>query len=203
MSCLYLGHCSRWCLFTQTPSHTHTHKGYPCTLAHTCSHPACIAQRCHFFGVGMQSWKDYFCKPCSASVTSPQEDMEYRMGSCIGVARSQVTPHLSDTAHRMAWQNETRMSGKTSVVVSAGRKGDEGEYLCRLGWRQGDIKEKACIFGCLVSYWPVVVGALEIKRVKGDGNGREKSGGGAKRSLTISVQCERGKEWQTWINGRH
>jgi len=39
-----------------------------------------------------------------------------------------------------------------------------------------------------------VVGALEIKRVKGDGNGREKRGGGAKRSLTISVQCERGKE---------
>ncbi|XP_073777046.1 transforming acidic coiled-coil-containing protein 2 isoform X16 [Danio rerio] len=41
----------------------------------------------------MQSWRDYFCKPCSASVTSPQEDMEYRMGSCIGVARSQAAVH--------------------------------------------------------------------------------------------------------------
>ncbi|XP_077092961.1 uncharacterized protein tacc2 isoform X6 [Siphateles boraxobius] len=41
----------------------------------------------------MQSWRDYFCKPCSVSVTSPQEDMEYRMGSCIGVARSQDTVH--------------------------------------------------------------------------------------------------------------
>ncbi|KAI7805207.1 putative transforming acidic coiled-coil-containing protein 2 [Triplophysa rosa] len=37
----------------------------------------------------MQFWKEYFCKPCSASVTSPQEDMDYRMGNCIGVARSQ------------------------------------------------------------------------------------------------------------------
>ncbi|XP_051507815.1 transforming acidic coiled-coil-containing protein 2-like isoform X3 [Myxocyprinus asiaticus] len=41
----------------------------------------------------MQSWKDYFCKPCSAAVTSPQEDMEYRMGNCIGVARSQAAVH--------------------------------------------------------------------------------------------------------------
>lgn len=33
-----------------------------------------------------------------------------------------------------------------------------------------------------------MVGALEMKRVKGDRNGREKRGGGAKRCLTISVQ---------------
>lgn len=39
------------------------------------------------------------------------------------------------------------------------------------------MKEKACIFGGLFSYWPVVVGAPEMKRVKGDGNGREKRGG--------------------------
>lgn len=72
----------------------------------------------------MQSWRDYFCKPCSASVTSPQEDMEYRMGSCIGVARSQVTPHLSDTADRMAKPNENEWEdiAGCSVVVSAGRK---------------------------------------------------------------------------------
>ncbi len=50
------------------------------------------------------------------------------------------------------------------------------------------MKENACIFGCLFSYWPVVVGAWEMKSMKGDGNGREKRGGGAKRCLIISVQ---------------
>ncbi|XP_039528577.1 transforming acidic coiled-coil-containing protein 2 isoform X15 [Pimephales promelas] len=65
----------------------------------------------------MQSWKDYFCKPCSASVTSPQEDMEYRMGSCIGVARSQaavntdkVSPLKEKSAHTDSVTTEPQVS---------------------------------------------------------------------------------------------
>ncbi|XP_073729422.1 uncharacterized protein tacc2 isoform X6 [Misgurnus anguillicaudatus] len=46
----------------------------------------------------MQFWKDYFCKPCSAAVTSPQEDMDYRMGNCIGVARSQAAVHTDEVS---------------------------------------------------------------------------------------------------------
>ncbi|XP_065152688.1 uncharacterized protein tacc2 [Paramisgurnus dabryanus] len=46
----------------------------------------------------MQFWKDYFCKPCSAAVTSPQEDMDYRMGNCIGVARSQAAVHNDEVS---------------------------------------------------------------------------------------------------------
>ncbi|XP_062256626.1 transforming acidic coiled-coil-containing protein 2 isoform X2 [Platichthys flesus] len=38
----------------------------------------------------MQFCRKVLCQPCSARVTSPQEDMEYRMGSCIGISHSQA-----------------------------------------------------------------------------------------------------------------
>ncbi|XP_061914426.1 transforming acidic coiled-coil-containing protein 2 isoform X7 [Entelurus aequoreus] len=34
----------------------------------------------------MQFCRRVLCQPCSARVTSPQEDMEYRMGGCIGIS---------------------------------------------------------------------------------------------------------------------
>ncbi|XP_055358264.1 mucin-12 isoform X10 [Betta splendens] len=37
----------------------------------------------------MQFCRKVLCQPCSARVTSPEEDMEYKMGSCIGISRSQ------------------------------------------------------------------------------------------------------------------
>ncbi|XP_050982843.1 uncharacterized protein tacc2 isoform X4 [Labeo rohita] len=81
----------------------------------------------------MQSWRDYFCKPCSASVTSPQEDMEYRMGSCIGVARSQAAVH-TDKASPVNNKSATAENGsvhtdpvKAEPQVSA----DEEEKLQR------------------------------------------------------------------------
>ncbi|KAK1905947.1 Myosin light chain kinase smooth muscle [Dissostichus eleginoides] len=37
----------------------------------------------------MQFCRKVLCKPCSARVTSPEEDMEYKMGSCIGISRRQ------------------------------------------------------------------------------------------------------------------
>ncbi|XP_036402602.1 transforming acidic coiled-coil-containing protein 2 isoform X4 [Megalops cyprinoides] len=41
----------------------------------------------------MQFCREYFCQTCSGAVTSPEEDMEYGMGNCIGVQRSQATAH--------------------------------------------------------------------------------------------------------------
>lgn len=38
----------------------------------------------------MQFCRKVLCQPCSARVTSPEEDMEYKMGSCIGISHSQV-----------------------------------------------------------------------------------------------------------------
>ncbi|KAJ4948575.1 hypothetical protein JOQ06_020108 [Pogonophryne albipinna] len=38
----------------------------------------------------MQFCRKVLCKPCSARVTSPEEDMEYKMGSCIGISRRQA-----------------------------------------------------------------------------------------------------------------
>ncbi|KAF4090398.1 hypothetical protein AMELA_G00051330 [Ameiurus melas] len=60
----------------------------------------------------MQFCRDYFCKPCSAAVTSPQEDMEYRMGSCIGVARNQAEVH----SEQVGSEAEKSTSGDNGVV---------------------------------------------------------------------------------------
>ncbi|TDH01112.1 hypothetical protein EPR50_G00176890 [Perca flavescens] len=38
----------------------------------------------------MQFCRKVLCKPCSARVTSPEEDMEYKMGSCIGISHRQL-----------------------------------------------------------------------------------------------------------------
>nr|XP_046258321.1 mucin-12 isoform X3 [Scatophagus argus] len=38
----------------------------------------------------MQFCRKVLCQPCSARVTSPEEDMEYKMGSCIGISRHQA-----------------------------------------------------------------------------------------------------------------
>ncbi|MEQ2286752.1 hypothetical protein AMECASPLE_005587 [Ameca splendens] len=38
----------------------------------------------------MQFCRKVLCKPCSARVTSPEEDMEYRMGSCIRTSHKQT-----------------------------------------------------------------------------------------------------------------
>ncbi|XP_070398441.1 microtubule-associated protein futsch isoform X6 [Nothobranchius furzeri] len=37
----------------------------------------------------MQFCRKVLCQPCSARVTSPEEDMEYKMGSCIRISRKQ------------------------------------------------------------------------------------------------------------------
>ncbi|XP_044069212.1 transforming acidic coiled-coil-containing protein 2 isoform X15 [Siniperca chuatsi] len=37
----------------------------------------------------MQFCRKVLCQPCSARVTSPEEDMEYKMGSCIGISHRQ------------------------------------------------------------------------------------------------------------------
>ncbi|XP_053088235.1 uncharacterized protein tacc2 isoform X3 [Pangasianodon hypophthalmus] len=60
----------------------------------------------------MQFCRDYFCKPCSAAVTSPQEDMEYRMGSCIGVARNQAEVH----SEKVSPEAEKSTSADNGVV---------------------------------------------------------------------------------------
>lgn len=39
----------------------------------------------------MQFCRKVLCQPCSARVTSPEEDMEYKMGSCIGISQRQVS----------------------------------------------------------------------------------------------------------------
>ncbi|XP_057703757.1 uncharacterized protein tacc2 isoform X3 [Corythoichthys intestinalis] len=41
----------------------------------------------------MQFCRKVLCKPCSARVTSPEEDMEYRMGGCIGISPKQTEAH--------------------------------------------------------------------------------------------------------------
>uniref|UniRef100_A0A3Q1G034 Transforming acidic coiled-coil containing protein 2 n=1 Tax=Acanthochromis polyacanthus TaxID=80966 RepID=A0A3Q1G034_9TELE len=48
----------------------------------------------------MQFCRKVLCQPCSARVTSPEEDMEYKMGSCIGIAHSQTEAHAESLTQR-------------------------------------------------------------------------------------------------------
>lgn len=57
------------------------------------------------------------------------------------------------------------------------------------------MQEKACIFGCLFACWPVVVGAWEMKSVKGDGNGRGKKRGRCKK-MPDNICTVRGERMQ-------
>ncbi len=85
-----------------------------------------------------------------------------------------------------------RMSGKTSPAVRwlsvQAEEGDEGEYLCWTGLTSGGYERKSMYFWLSLLILACSGRSLEMKSVKGDGNGREKKGGGAKRCLTISVQ---------------
>lgn len=49
-----------------------------------------LLRRCWALLPTMQFCRKVLCQPCSARVTSPEEDMEYKMGSCIGISRKQV-----------------------------------------------------------------------------------------------------------------
>ncbi|XP_076599308.1 transforming acidic coiled-coil-containing protein 2 isoform X16 [Chaetodon auriga] len=48
----------------------------------------------------MQFCRKVLCQPCSARVTSPEEDMEYKMGSCIGISRRQAEAHAESLTQR-------------------------------------------------------------------------------------------------------
>ncbi|XP_023281483.1 uncharacterized protein LOC111669427 isoform X1 [Seriola lalandi dorsalis] len=48
----------------------------------------------------MQFCRKVLCQPCSARVTSPEEDMEYKMGSCIGISHSQAEAHAESLTQR-------------------------------------------------------------------------------------------------------
>ncbi|XP_035848450.1 microtubule-associated protein futsch isoform X8 [Sander lucioperca] len=48
----------------------------------------------------MQFCRKVLCKPCSARVTSPEEDMEYKMGSCIGISHRQAEAHAESLTQR-------------------------------------------------------------------------------------------------------
>ncbi|XP_034753328.1 uncharacterized protein tacc2 isoform X5 [Etheostoma cragini] len=48
----------------------------------------------------MQFCRKVLCKPCSARVTSPEEDMEYKMGSCIGISHRQAEAHAESLTRR-------------------------------------------------------------------------------------------------------
>lgn len=73
---------SDWGTLVQTPRRVHGHSVAPPEI--------CLLWRCWAWLITMQFCRKVLCQPCSARVTSPEEDMEYKMGSCIGISHSQV-----------------------------------------------------------------------------------------------------------------
>ncbi|XP_072565790.1 uncharacterized protein tacc2 isoform X4 [Paramormyrops kingsleyae] len=66
----------------------------------------------------MQFFREHFCRPCSSSVSSPEEGMEYRMGNCIQVQRSQVTGRPEGS--RGTTENKDGEAGEEPVQVPPG-----------------------------------------------------------------------------------
>ncbi|XP_061601249.1 microtubule-associated protein futsch isoform X3 [Cololabis saira] len=48
----------------------------------------------------MQFCRKVLCQPCSARVTSPEEGMEYKMGSCIGISKKQTDAYAESLSGR-------------------------------------------------------------------------------------------------------
>ncbi|XP_004556144.3 uncharacterized protein tacc2 isoform X1 [Maylandia zebra] len=48
----------------------------------------------------MQFCRKVLCQPCSARVTSPEEDMEYKMGSCIGIPHGKAEARAESSTQR-------------------------------------------------------------------------------------------------------
>ncbi|XP_037534281.1 transforming acidic coiled-coil-containing protein 2 isoform X3 [Nematolebias whitei] len=65
----------------------------------------------------MQFCKKVFCQPCSARVTSPEEGMEYKMGSCIRIPRKQIEAE--------------RLSGGDDEVLLTGASSSQSGLLSR------------------------------------------------------------------------
>lgn len=86
MSQAHHGQCSAEHLLV-TEAHMQTQR-----RAHTLSEAPqiCLLWQCWLWPTTMQFCRKVLCQPCSARVTSPEEDMEYKMGSCIGISHRQV-----------------------------------------------------------------------------------------------------------------
>ncbi|XP_078787525.1 uncharacterized protein tacc2 isoform X9 [Oryzias latipes] len=67
-------------------------------------------------GLTMQFCRKVLCQPCSARVTSPEEDMEYKMGSCIGISPKQTEAQSLSGRDNKAWPTRTS-SGPPSPPV--------------------------------------------------------------------------------------
>nr|XP_057915202.1 uncharacterized protein tacc2 isoform X4 [Doryrhamphus excisus] len=66
----------------------------------------------------MQFCRRVLCQPCSARVTSPGEDMEYRMGGCIGISHRQAEAHAEKLSQRDAELLLTASSSSQQSLLS-------------------------------------------------------------------------------------
>ena len=89
--------------------------------------------------ITMQFCRKVLCKPCSARVTSPEEDMEYKMGSCIGISRRQVNRRgrmlsrgcLQCSIHAWEWMRRGNRLYQSGVFTQA--KADREKDLSSVG----------------------------------------------------------------------
>ncbi|KAM6997295.1 transforming acidic coiled-coil-containing protein 2 [Tautogolabrus adspersus] len=66
----------------------------------------------------MQFCRKVLCKPCSARVTSPEEDMEYKMGSCIGISHRQANAEAEGLTRKDDRAPLTKISTSQQSLLS-------------------------------------------------------------------------------------
>ncbi|KAM9727672.1 uncharacterized protein tacc2 isoform 4-T4 [Menidia menidia] len=66
----------------------------------------------------MQFCRKVLCQPCSARVTSPEEGMEYKMGSCIGISHKQTEARAGSLTGQDSQTLLTEASSSQPVLLS-------------------------------------------------------------------------------------
>lgn len=137
MSQAHHGLCSAMHFVTQAHTHTateactHTHSAAPAEI----ELPFLAMLSLHW--LTMQFCRKVLCKPCSARVTSPEEDMEYKMGSCIGISRRQVNGRRGRmlSINACPTEHETRSLSPIMNWVFTRAKAEREREWCWCGGR--------------------------------------------------------------------
>ncbi|XP_005737091.1 transforming acidic coiled-coil-containing protein 2 isoform X6 [Pundamilia nyererei] len=108
----------------------------------------------------MQFCRKVLCQPCSARVTSPEEDMEYKMGSCIGIPHGKRLPRVAHWYPSPFLQAEARAESSTQR--------DDGALLTEVSTSQHSLLSQPVLPDI-----PVITGVEESRGTAADQEDKE------------------------------
>nr|XP_020458885.1 uncharacterized protein LOC109961923 isoform X9 [Monopterus albus] len=116
----------------------------------------------------MQFCRKVLCRPCSARVTSPEEDMEYKMGSCIGISRSQPEEGASENVVLFPPQENQNDSMQAEASTKNLTQSADKSLLT-----QPTTSQQTPLFQPVLPDVPVITGVEESTGATGDQDDKE------------------------------